>query len=104
MSDAVMFRDKRDLLDWLERELPDDAQFLFPGVLGFTSKAASKRRPAPRLEVDLVFPTDALTDNSPATDISWLAGGPRCRIKALIPIVVARPDTFTEAEADADKT
>ena len=101
MSNACMFRDKRDLLDWLERQLPDDAQFLCPGVLGYTSRAASKRHPAPRLEANLVFPTDALTDRSPANDVSWLAGGPNCRIRALIPVVVALPDTFTEAEADA---
>lgn len=97
-GNATMFRNKRDLIEWLERELPDDAQYIAPGLLGYTANAASKRYPAPRLQVDLVFPTDALTEHSPATDATWLASGPGCRIRALFPIIVARADTFQEAE------
>ncbi len=97
-GNTTTFTSKRDLIAWMERELPEDAQYVSPGLLGYTATAASKRYPAPRMQADLVFATDALTEHSPASDVSWLSA-PRCRIRALIPIVVAEPGTFNVGEA-----
>ncbi len=96
-ASTTTFTNKRDLIAWMERELPEDAQYVAPGLLGYTATAANKRYPAPRLQANLIFATDALTEHSPASDVSWLSA-PRSRIRALIPIVVAEPGTFNVGE------
>lgn len=96
---TIMFRNKRDLIEWMERELPDDLQFMAPGVIDYTAKAASQKRPAPHLDVTLVFPTDALTEQTPADNVAWIVGpGGVRQVVALIPIIAAKPGAFQEAE------
>ena len=96
-GNAVMFRNKRDLIEWLERELPDECQYMFPSLIEYKAKAATNRNPAPTITATLSFPTAALTDLSPAHDVSWMVG-PIGRIRSLIPIIVAEAGTFTRAE------
>lgn len=98
-GNTTTFTSKRDLIAWMERELPEDAQYVAPGLLGYTATAASKRYPAPRLQTDLIFAPDVLTEQSPANDVSWLSG-PSNQIKGIIPIVVAVPGTFNVGADD----
>jgi len=97
--EAIQFADKQDLLDWIQRCFPDDAQFLAPAIRGYEAHAASKRVPAPRLEVDLIIPTDALGEHSPASSIQWLVG-PKGRVQAIVTIIVAQADTFAALDAE----
>ena len=96
-GNAVIFKNKRDLIEWLERELPEECQYIFPGLVGYDAKAATERMRAPTLTTTLMFPTDALTDLSPAQDVSWMVG-PGGRIRSLIPIIIAEAGTFTGAD------